>query len=159
MSELVSKEDAANRARDIIVDTGCNWTDAATKVLGEVRLSSEDRKELLAYGLATYARNSLNRSTKGNVGPSKVPTTTQLLEPLSEFLALTRVFQVGDTRKRFIDCDANELGLIIEHLKAQRDGFTRSIKFIIDVQAECARFSCPVSELPTLRAFEEAAPW
>ena len=154
----LSKEEAAIRAREVVLDTGCNWTDAAAKVLEGARLSAEDRQHLLAVGLAQYARSSLNRRTTSR-SSSSVPTAEELLEPLEGFLALTRIFEVGDTRKRFIDCDALELGLIAEHLKKTRHGYTRSIDFVLDVKAECERLDCRVADLPILGVLEQRAPW
>ena len=158
MSELLTKEEAARRAREVIIDTGCNWTEAADKVLEGIRLSTEDRKYLLALGLANLARASLNR-TRANEETKKVTTADDLLEPIEGFLAMGRVFKINGNSKAFLDCDAADITYIIEHLKAQRDGFTRSIKFMVDVQAECERFKCKVKDLSTFHLFEKKAPW
>lgn len=161
MSELISKEEAATRAREVIVDTGCNWREAASKVLEGVRLSSEDRHSLLEVGLAQFARSSLNRphSVSNHRETPSVTSAEELLEPIHGFLAMGRVFQVKDQSKPFLECDSADLGVIIEALDSKRKGLVRNIKFIMDVRTECERFKCKVKELPTFHLLEEKAPW
>jgi hypothetical protein len=160
---LTTIHEAAVRMREVVIDTGCRWPEAALKTLDEVELSTEDITRLAASGLAIYGQKHLNRMGHGNGKDqgNKTPTVEELLEPFGEFVALTRVFRIGDTNKRLIDADRTELPLVIDYLKAKRDGFTQSIKFILDLQAECERQKCDPRDLPktTLRKLDGVAPW
>ena len=152
-------------AREVVVDTGCNWTDAAAKVLEGVRLTKETRDHLLAYGLAAVARNSLDR-------PKRTPAVAILsaeqlaakaLEPFVPYPSLVRVFQVnGGTSKRFLDCTIDDLSGLAESLKRKAAGLNATIRLAIDTRAEMQRVGADVvSALPPdiLKRLDGNAPW
>lgn len=150
--------------REIVVDTGCNWTEAAAKALQGARLSKADRDYLTAYGLGQLAHSSLDRPRRrpGDSRLNAEELAAQALAPFVSYASLVRIFEVDGTRKRFLDLTIDELGTLADSLKRRAASVTASARFAIDTGAEMQRVGAAVvSDLPpeTLQRLDGNAPW
>lgn len=154
----------SSATRDVVLDTGCNWTEAASKVLKGAKLSRSTRDLLLATGLGQLARAGLDKPKARHNG-AQADADKLAAEAVGRFIpyaALVRVFEVGNTHKRFIDCTVDDLELLAASLGKQAAGYTRSAQFVRDASSECQRVKATtVSALPaaTLVRLDKNAPW
>lgn len=151
-------------AREVVIDTGCNWTEGAAKVLQGARLTKSTRDYLMAIGLGVTARRDSDRPKRSPASPSldADQLAARALEPFVPYTSLVRVFEVNGTHKRFLDCSLEDLGSLADSLKKTAAGFTASARFAIDTGAEMQRVGADVvSALPpdTLTRLDKNAPW